>query len=103
MARQIYDCTLVNAPKTIAGIEWKIFVGVAFFFGYGALMFRVPYLLISPVVIFLFLRGPGAKDPMFLRIHLRHRAQRNVYSPHYLCAPNHRNPRPLNFSRSNWF
>jgi hypothetical protein len=103
MVRQSYDCTAVNNPKTIAGVEWKIVVAVCAFFGYGAVLYRVPYLVIPPLILLAFLRGPGVKDPMFLRIYLRHRSQRDRYSPHYLCQPNVRSPRPRGFGRQNWF
>ncbi len=103
MPRASYDCTLVNNPKTIAGVEWKITLGVFLFFGWGAMLYHVPYLMIPPFILFMFLRGPGMKDPMFLRIYLRHRAQRDAYVPHYNTAPNVRFPRPAGFSRRNWF
>lgn len=103
MARSSYDCESVNRPKTIAGVDWKIVVGVFFFFGYGAVLYRVPYLIIPPAILLVFLRGPGVKDPFFLRIYLRHRSQRDRYSPHYLTAPNQRFPRPRGFGRRNWF
>ena len=103
MIRQSYDCSLVNNPKTIAGLEWKLTIGIFAFFGYGAIFYRVPYLMIPPVILFVFLRGPGAKDPMFLRVYLRHRAQRDRYSPHYISAANVRFPRPPGFGRANFF
>lgn len=103
MIRESYDCTKVNNPKTIAGIEWKVVVGVSVFFGFATLMYRAPYLLVIPLIILAFLRGPGRKDPMFLRVYLRHRAQRDTYSPAYITQPNQRFPRPNGFGRYNWF
>lgn len=101
--RGSYDCVAVNQPKTIAGIEWKLFVVVFAFFGFAAMVFHVLYLLITPILVLAFLRGPGKKDPLFLRIHLRHRAQRDVYSPAYVSKPNLRNPRPQGFGKTHWF
>lgn len=100
--RTTFDCAGVNQPKTIAGIEWRIVVALGIFFGLGSLMYRVPYLLIIPLVLLAFLRGPGLKDPLFLRIYLRHRAQRDFYSPAYITLLNQRAPRPNGFGRYHW-
>ncbi len=99
MARVVYDVSRVNLPRTIAGIEWKLVVAVSVFFGMTAIMFRAPVILVAPVIILLFLRGPGSRDPDFLKVYRRHSAQRDLYSPAQLCAVNLRTPRPSGFSR----
>lgn len=97
--RVVYDVSRVNLPRTIAGIEWKPVVAVTLFFGFAALMFKAPAMLIAPVLIIWFLRGPGKRDPDFLKVYRRHAAQRNFYSPAQICAVNLRTPRPAGFSR----
>lgn len=97
--RVVYNASRFNLPRTIAGIEWKLVVGVALFFGLAAVMFKAPAVLIAPVVILWFLHGPGKRDPDFLKIYRRHSVQRNYYSPAQICAVNLRSPRPAGFSR----
>lgn len=97
--RESYNCVPINEPKTIAGLEWKLVVGIGAFFTMAVIMYRAPGLLIMPGLILLFLRGPGKKDSMFVRIYLRHRVQRHHYSPAYITAKNQSNPRPAGFSR----
>ncbi|OZA30491.1 MAG: hypothetical protein B7X93_03090 [Hydrogenophilales bacterium 17-61-9] len=97
--RVVYDVSRVNIPRTIAGIEWKLVVAVSLFFGLAAVMFKAPAILIAPVIILLFLRGPGNRDPDFLKVYRRHSVQRDLYSPAQLCAVNLRAPRPAGFSR----
>lgn len=97
--RVTYDMSRVNIPRTIAGIEWKLVVAVVMFFGLGAMMFRAPVMLVAPAIILMFLRGPGKRDPDFLKIYKRHAAQRDFYSPAQICAVNLRSPRPSGFSR----
>jgi type IV secretory pathway TrbD component len=97
--RTVYDVSKINIPRTIAGIEWKLVVAVSIFFGMGALMFKAPLMLLGPVLLVLFLRWPGQRDPDFLKIYRRHAVQRDLYSPAYICAVNLRTPRPSGFSR----
>lgn len=97
--RSSYDCTQVNNPKTIAGLEWKLVVAVMMFFGMAVVLYRAPGVLLMPALIIWFLRGPGKKDSMFIRIYLRHRVQRTHYSPAYITAKNMSAPRPIGFSR----
>lgn len=97
--RVVYDVSVVNIPRTIAGIEWKLVVAVSAFFGFAALMFKAPAMLVAPALILWFLRGPGKRDPDFLKVYRRHAAQRDFYSPAQLCAVNLRTPRPVGFSR----
>lgn len=97
--RLTYNPSRFNLPRTIAGIEWKVVVGVGVFFGMAALMFKAPFILVAPVLILWFLRGPGLRDPDFLQIYKRHSAQRDVYSPAQLAQVNLRTPRPNGFSR----
>ncbi len=101
--RTSYDCTPINFPRTIAGVEWRIVVIVMVFFGSAAAMYSLPGLLIAPALIILLLRGPGKRDPEFLRVYRRHRAQREAYSPAYVALRNDRNPRPHGFGRSETF
>lgn len=101
--RTTYNCQLVNEPKTIFGIEWKLVIVVGAFFTFAAIVFKVLYILIAPVAIVAFLRGPGRKDSMFLRVHIRHRNQRDRYTPAYVALPNLRTPRPMGFGKTNWF
>jgi type IV secretory pathway VirB3-like protein len=97
--RTTYNCVPVNAPKAIAGLEWKLVVGVCVFFGMAALMYRSPGVLMLPAVFLIFLRGPARKDSMFIRIYLRHRVQRQLYSPAYITAKNQTYVRPVGFNR----
>lgn len=97
--RVTYNAAKFNLPRTIAGIEWKLVAAVSMFFGFAALMFKAPYILIAPVIILWFLRGPGLRDPYFLQIYKRHSAQRDIYSPAQICQVNLRTPRPNGFSR----
>lgn len=97
--RVVYDVSKFNIPRTIAGIEWKLVVGVSMFFVLAAVMFRAPAVLVAPVAIILFLRGPGMRDPDFLQVYKRHSMQRDRYSPAQLCQVNYRSPRPQGFSR----
>ncbi len=97
--RIVYNASRFNLPRTIAGIEWKLVVGIALFFGLAALMFKAPAALVAPVVIIWFLHGPGKRDPDFLKIYRRHSVQRDYYSPAQICAVNLRSPRPSGFSR----
>jgi type IV secretory pathway TrbD component len=97
--RQSYDCRQVNNPKTIAGLEWKLVVATVFFFGMAVVLYRAPGVLVMPAIVFIFLRGPGKKDALFIRIYLRHRVQRTHYSPAYITAKNASSPRPVGFSR----
>lgn len=97
--RIVYNASRFNLPRTIAGIEWKLVVGIALFFGLAALMFKAPAVLVAPVVILWFLHGPGKRDPDFLKVYRRHSVQRDYYSPAQFCAVNLRSPRPSGFSR----
>ena len=97
--RTVYAVDRVNIPRTISGIEWELVAGLGGFFGMAALMFKEPTILVAPVIILLFLSGPGRRDPDFLKVFRRHSAQRDFYSPAYICAVNLRTPRPLGFSR----
>lgn len=97
--RPSLDCSKLNEPRQIAGIDFKIVVAVLIFFGYAALMFRVPSVMVLPILFLIFLRGPAKKDPALLPVHLRHRQQRARYSPGYITAPNHHAPRPQGFNR----
>jgi len=97
--RITYNASAFNLPRTIAGIEWKLVVAVSMFFGLAALMFKAFYILVAPILIMLFLRGPGMRDPFFLQIYRRHSLQRDIYSPAQFCQVNMRFPRPNGFSR----
>lgn len=97
--RVVYNMAVVNLPRTIGGIEWKLVVAVSVFFGFAALLFKAPAMLVAPVLILWFLRGPGKRDPDFLKVYRRHAAQRDFYSPAQVCAVNLRTPRPAGFSR----
>ncbi len=99
MARTVYNVSLVNIPRTIAGIEWKLVASACMFFGLAALMFRAPAVLVAPAGIVLFLRGPGMRDHEFLNIYRKHSRQRNFYSPAYQTAVNYKLARPSGFSR----
>jgi hypothetical protein len=103
MARRVFNCTAVNKPKTVAGLEWRLVMAVSVFFGMAALMQRAPALLVAPVFILTFLSGPGRRDPLFLRIYIKHRGQRDFYTPAYGALSNQRTPRPIGFGRTNWF
>lgn len=98
--RKSFDCSPVNDPKTIAGIEWKLVVIIFAFFTAAAVMEKAYGLVIVPFLILIFLRGPGKKDSAFIQIYRRHRVQRERYSPAYITAKNFINPRPIGFSRS---
>lgn len=105
MARRTYNTRIINTPRTIAGVEWRLVVVVLIFFGSAALMQRAPVLLVVPLFPIIFLRGPGRRDPAFLRIYMRHRAQRDHYSPAY-GLPHSRSiawRRPIGYGRTNWF
>ena len=97
--RITYNASKFNLPRTIAGIEWKLVAALSLFFGFTALMFKAPFILVAPVLILWFLRGPGMRDPDFLQVYKRHSVQRDVYSPAQLCRVNLRSPRPSGFSR----
>lgn len=97
--RVTYSADKFNIPRTIAGIEWKVVVGVSIFFGATALMFKVPVVLVAPALILWFLHGPGKRDHDFLKVYKRHSVQRDFYSPAQVCAVNLRSPRPAGFSR----
>lgn len=97
--RLSYDFSRVNTPKTIAGIEWKLVVAVGMFFGFAAIMFKAPAVLVAPVIIIAFLRGPALRDSDFLNIYKKHTHQRDFYSPAYIAKKNFKNPRPVGFSR----
>ena len=97
--RPSLDCSTLNEPRVIAGVEWKLVVLVMFFFGMAALMFHIPGVMVIPFVMLVFLRGPGKNDSAFLRVYLRHRAQRARYSPAYITEKNQSNPRPTGFHR----
>lgn len=99
MARTTLHCVAINEPKTIAGVDWKLVVATVMFFGMGALMFKAPGVLVLPALLIWLLRGPGRKDPAFLQIHLRHRHQRDHYTPDYVAADNLINLRPAGFNR----
>lgn len=105
MSRVVYDTRAVNTPRTIAGVEWRLVVAIFIFFGSAALMQRVPALMVAPAILLWVLSGPGRRDPAFLRIYLRHRAQRDRYSPAYnLPDKSHIGwRRPVGFGRNNWF
>lgn len=97
--RVTYNAVKFNLPRTIAGIEWKLVAAVSMFFGFAALMFKAPFILIAPVIILWFLHGPGKRDHDFLKIYRRHSVQRDLYSPAQVCRVNLRTPRPSGFSR----
>jgi hypothetical protein len=101
--RVVYDTTLVNIPRTIAGLPWKIFVGIYFIFGFVAATYRLPEVLVPPLLLHFFLSGPGKRDPEFLSVHIKHRSQRERYSPAYVALPNDRLPRPDGFNRDDAF
>ena len=89
----------VNTPRAIAGIEWRIVVAICMFFGFAAIMFRAPAVLVAPAGIILFLRGPALRDYEFLNIYKKHSMQKNTYSPAYISKINYKNSRPQGFSR----
>lgn len=97
--RITYNASKFNLPRTIAGIEWKLVAALCMFFGFSALMFKAPFILVAPVIILWFLHGPGKRDHDFLQIYKRHSVQRDVYSPAQFCQVNLRTPRPRGFSR----
>lgn len=97
--RQVYNSQAVNVSNTIAGIEYKIVVGVTVFFVAAALMEHLPSILIVPAVILWFLHGSSKRDSEFLNIYKRHASQKEMYSPAYIAKQNLRTPRPLGFSR----
>lgn len=97
--RVVYDASRFNLPRAIAGIEWKLVVAVSMFFGFAALMFKAPFVLVAPVIILWFLHGPGKRDHDFLKVYRRHSVQRDIYSPAQMCSVNLRSPRPAGFSR----
>lgn len=93
------DCSSLNRPRLIAGIDYKIVVGVLMFFGYAAAEYRSPGVMAIPLLFLLFIRGPAKKDPAMLKVYLRHRAQAERYSPAYITAKNYHAPRPDGFNR----
>lgn len=97
--RPSLDCSKLNEPRLIAGVDYKIVVAVTLFFGFAAMMFHAWLVLLIPAIVVLFLRGPAKHDPAMLKVHLRHRTQRDVYSPAYVTAHNQHAPRPEGFSR----
>lgn len=97
--RPSLDCSKLNEPRNIAGVDYKIVVAVVMFFGFAAMMFRAWLLLLIPVLIIAFIRGPAKKDPALVPVHLRHRTQRGKYSPGYVTAKNMHAPRPEGFNR----
>lgn len=97
--RQSLDCAKLNEPRQIAGLDFKLVVAVMAFFGMAALMYRAPLVLVLPITFLAFLRGPGKKDSAFIAVHLRHRAQKQRYSPAYIAKKNQSNPRPVGFNR----
>lgn len=97
--RPSLDCSKLNEPRQIAGLDFKLVVAVVLFFGYAAAMFKVPAVLIPPLLFLVFLRGPAKKDPAMIPIYLRHRTQRTKYAPAYVTAPNIHAPRPAGFNR----
>lgn len=97
--RPSLDCAKLNEPRQIAGLDFKLVVAVMVFFGMAALMFRAPFVLVLPIGFLAFLRGPGKKDSAFIAVHLRHRAQKQRYSPAYIATKNQSNPRPAGFNR----
>lgn len=98
--RNVFAVDRVNIPRTVLGIEWRLAVAVSMFFGMAALLFAAPAILIAPILIGAFLRGPGVRDPEFLNIIKRHSVQEDFYSPAYLSAVNYVTPRPTGFSRA---
>lgn len=98
--RESLDCSKLNEPRQIAGLDFKLVGAVAIFFGYAAAMFKVPGVLIPPLIFLIFLSGPARKDQAMIPIYLRHRTQRKRYSPGYIASNNFHAPRPEGFNRS---
>jgi precorrin-4 methylase len=97
--RQVYNSQAVNVSATIAGIEYKIVIGVTIFFSAAALMEHLPSILLAPAIILWFLHGSSKRDGDFLKVYKRHASQKEIYSPAYITKPNLRTPRPIGFSR----
>lgn len=97
--RPSLDCSRLNEPRQIAGLDFKLVVAVMAFFGLAAVMYRTPFVMVIPIAFLAFLRGPGKKDSAFIAIHLRHRTQRRRYSPAYITTKNQLTPRPPGFNR----
>lgn len=98
--RVVLDCSRLNEPRTIAGIDYKLVVAILMFFGFAGMLFHAITILFLPFLLILFLRGPAKRDQAFVQIHLRHRQQKLRYSPGYVTAPNNSSPRPHGFNRN---
>lgn len=99
MEREVYNVETINKPRTIAGVEWKAVMAMGMFFAFTAIMFKAPAALLGPVILMMFLRGPGLKDPEFLNVYRKHSHQRDFYSPAYLTKKNVTYLRPNGFNR----
>lgn len=69
------------------------------FSGYAAFILHNYYLLPTCVVLLLFLSGAGRRDPLFLRVYLKHRVQASRYSPAPVSGVQMRNKRPIGYGR----
>ena len=95
--RESADATKVNRPRLIAGLEWKLAVVLVVFFGFAALTTRNLYIGALGVAVLLFLAGAGRRDPLFLRVYLRHAKQASRYSPAPVVCRPLRNTRPVGY------
>jgi len=79
MPRVSYDCSLINEPRTIAGVDWSIVAGVTFFFVMAVMETHAFEILVIPLIFFWLLRDPCRRDPKLLDVYRRHRAQSHRY------------------------
>ncbi len=100
--RHSVDASIVNRPRLIGGMPWQAAVGSVAFFFYTAAQVRNWYLLIFAVLVLLFLSGAGRRDPLFLKVYLKHRLQAERYSPTPVSCPAQRQRRPLGYGRYDW-
>lgn len=94
------DCSKLNRPRQIAGIDFKVVVGILAIFGNAAMLYKTPSVMVVPLVILWLIHGPAKRDPALVAIHMRHRQQHDYYSPTYTVGPkNLHAARPVGFNR----
>ncbi|HEX7325391.1 MAG TPA: VirB3 family type IV secretion system protein [Rhodanobacteraceae bacterium] len=98
--RASLDCSGLSRPRQIAGIDFKLVMMTMVSFGFAAISYKTPSLMVLPIGLLWLIHGPAKRDPAFIKVYMKHRVQHDHYAPTYVVRPiNFRSPRPAGFNR----